>query len=171
MSTGNKRGRPTERPRSEISEAVISLRKALGDTQQQFAQRIKTSITTIARWETNRPPSGHVLRVLSRFAHDAGLKEFAEIFGKAYVDESGSERPEDELLRAALYTLAENRGKAWLIAELRSLISDAKKGLELLHPEVFTASMEPNSTVQIQYLQSLLDDLKRAPKTDSEGRK
>jgi transcriptional regulator with XRE-family HTH domain len=84
MSSGNKlRGRPTERKRDVISQAVIDLRMALGQTQQEFAQSLGNAITTVARWETSRPPSGRVLQELSDFAFVNGLIPIAQIFVEA----------------------------------------------------------------------------------------
>jgi transcriptional regulator with XRE-family HTH domain len=80
---------------SELSVAVAELRKALGLTQQQFAQRLGTSITTVARWETTgRSPSGSTLlrlRVLAQRqwqkARDERLRDLMDVFHSALVDE------------------------------------------------------------------------------------
>src|SRR5947209_1616164 len=89
MSSGNKSvGRPTARERSAISAAVIELRQGLGQTQQQFAHALGVSITTIARWETNRPPRGTILADLARIARsEVKTFEIAEIFRRAILDE------------------------------------------------------------------------------------
>src|ERR1051326_1775861 len=42
---------PEETAKS-ITEAVRKLRKAIGESQQEFAYRMKTAIRTIARYET-----------------------------------------------------------------------------------------------------------------------
>lgn len=41
---------------------------ALGHTQQEFAQVLKTAISTIARWETKDPPKGDALLQLADVA-------------------------------------------------------------------------------------------------------
>ena len=46
---------------SRLSAAVTQLRQALGQTQQQFAQTLGTAVTSIARYETSRNPSGPIL--------------------------------------------------------------------------------------------------------------
>lgn len=38
-------------------ELIRDLREEAGMSQQEFAEAIGCSITTLARWETNRPPS------------------------------------------------------------------------------------------------------------------
>lgn len=82
--------RPTSRSRGPISEAMIKLRQALGDNQQQFANRTKTAVTTIARYETIRPPKGRILAQLARIAETAGRHDIAKIFDEALQSELGT---------------------------------------------------------------------------------
>jgi transcriptional regulator with XRE-family HTH domain len=64
-----KKGKSHIHERSEISQAVRAVRAALGETQTQFAKRMKAATVTVARWETTRPPSSaNTLRELSRLA-------------------------------------------------------------------------------------------------------
>ena len=69
--------RPTERKRHRLSQAVIDLRTALGKTQQEFAAYLKTALSTIARYETNRPPSGAILASLAATAQEIGRGDLA----------------------------------------------------------------------------------------------
>jgi DNA-binding XRE family transcriptional regulator len=66
-----------------LSSAVHELRFTIGQTQQQFAQTIKTAITTIARWETTRPPKGKWLIRLALTAQEHGLEELSSTFREA----------------------------------------------------------------------------------------
>lgn len=74
--------RPTSREKHPLSVALINLRKALGETQQQFAARLGTAITTVARYETSHPPSGAVLQKLALIALDAGLEDLEDLFAR-----------------------------------------------------------------------------------------
>jgi hypothetical protein len=48
-----------------------------------------TAITTIARYETSRPPRGKVLAQLSKIAEECGLRELANSFNSALAEELG----------------------------------------------------------------------------------
>jgi transcriptional regulator with XRE-family HTH domain len=61
-------GRPTARPKSEISAAITRLREHLGETQYEFAARLRVSPVTLARYETCREPKGAILERLHRLA-------------------------------------------------------------------------------------------------------
>jgi transcriptional regulator with XRE-family HTH domain len=81
--------RPSNRKRSDLAEAVAQLRSALGDTQQQFAARLGTAITTIARYETIRPPQGAALAQFINLARASGQPELADIFQGALSAQLG----------------------------------------------------------------------------------
>ncbi|HUD74279.1 MAG TPA: helix-turn-helix domain-containing protein [Terracidiphilus sp.] len=66
-----------------VSQAVRRLRLGLGDTQQQFANRLGLAISTVVRYELSRPPSGKALAQLDRLATDHCLDECALIFRNA----------------------------------------------------------------------------------------
>ena len=85
--------RPSSRHRSDLSNAVIQLRRSLGDTQQQFAMRLGLAMTTIARYETSRQPQGDVLLQFARVAEDNGYSKLAQIFRRAMAEEAGFEVP------------------------------------------------------------------------------
>lgn len=74
---------------SQLSVAVTELRKQLGQTQQQFAQTLDVTITTIARYETSRSPSGAVLIRLRGLALALGepAAHLEKIFFSALIDE------------------------------------------------------------------------------------
>ena len=76
------------RQRCELGAAVVSLRKALGMTQQRFAvEALKTAISTVARYETSHPPRGKVLIRLSQIAKRNNFVDISREFLKYYLDE------------------------------------------------------------------------------------
>lgn len=72
--------RPYNRKRSTQSSAVVSLRNALGLTQQDFAYQLGCAVTTVARWETSHPPHGLTAVKLATYASDCGFPEIAKRF-------------------------------------------------------------------------------------------
>ena len=74
-----------------IQSAVRQLRKALGETQEQFAHRLRTAVRTIARYEGDRPPTGLVLEQLKQLADAYNLPEVASVFQQAIVRELGQD--------------------------------------------------------------------------------
>jgi|HubBroStandDraft_6_1064221.scaffolds.fasta_scaffold701286_2 hypothetical protein len=76
-----------EKKRDSASEALISLRKAMGKTQQTFAVEVlKTAIGTVARYETSDPPRGDVLLRLGEIAASHGFKELRDKFQLLYLE-------------------------------------------------------------------------------------
>lgn len=68
---------------TQVREELISLRKALGMTQQELSNHLKVALTTVARWETVRTPARKELLKLELLAVDSGLPVVAENFRKA----------------------------------------------------------------------------------------
>lgn len=82
MTTSN------ETTRNAASDALIELRKGMGLTQQRFAVEVlKSSIGTVARYETNDPPRGDVLVRLSVIARQHGFPELSSRFEYLFMDE------------------------------------------------------------------------------------
>jgi hypothetical protein len=76
-----------EKKRDAASEALISLRKALGKTQQTFAVEVlKTAIGTVAHYETSDPPRGDVLLRLGDIAASHGFEELKHKFQLLYLE-------------------------------------------------------------------------------------
>jgi transcriptional regulator with XRE-family HTH domain len=71
--------RRPKKQRTELAQIIRRLRVALGDTQQQFALRLDTSITSIARYETNSTPAREVIDRMADLAREEGLPKFAEL--------------------------------------------------------------------------------------------
>ena len=88
-----------------ISEAVRSLRVALGDSQQAFAYRMKTAIRTIARYETTRPPKGKALSEFYRVALEVGNQDLATVFRNSLTAEMGVAGKFTQLGALASYTI------------------------------------------------------------------
>jgi transcriptional regulator with XRE-family HTH domain len=73
--------------------AVRKLREGLGDTQQEFADRLGLAIATVVRYEHNRVPRGKALARLEQAASASGFDEYAALFRNALADEFGAPPP------------------------------------------------------------------------------
>ncbi|MFB3778737.1 MAG: helix-turn-helix domain-containing protein [Bryobacteraceae bacterium] len=73
--------------------AVRKLREGLGDTQQEFADRLGLAIATVVRYEHNRTPRGKALARLEQAATASGFDQCAALFRNALVDEFGAPPP------------------------------------------------------------------------------
>jgi transcriptional regulator with XRE-family HTH domain len=74
---------------SQLSDAVRELRLHLQNTQQAFAAKVGTAITTIARYETDRTPRGKVLLQFARLAEEAGRTDLGRLFRSALAEDLG----------------------------------------------------------------------------------
>lgn len=72
-----------------IARTVRQLRLALGDTQQQFAERMGWAISTAVRYETTRAPRGRALADLARMAIARGWDDIASVFRMTLAEELG----------------------------------------------------------------------------------
>jgi transcriptional regulator with XRE-family HTH domain len=72
--------RPSSKEKDLVSLAIVSLRKFLGDSQQEFATRLGTSQPVVGRYETNYTPGEKVLRQLYELAVKAGHEQSASVF-------------------------------------------------------------------------------------------
>src|SRR4051794_11152584 len=74
--------------RNAASAAVLSLRQALGMSQQRFAvQELKSALNTVARYETTNPPRGEALLRLAEIAKAKSLPDLAARFRQLHLDE------------------------------------------------------------------------------------
>jgi transcriptional regulator with XRE-family HTH domain len=88
LSTANEEEIAEQRSaKPALARAVKALRLGLGDTQQQFANRLDIAISSAVRYETNRPPSGEILSRLYWLAVNHGLSDVAELFQRAVFEE------------------------------------------------------------------------------------
>jgi transcriptional regulator with XRE-family HTH domain len=76
-----------EKRLEDTQRAVVALRQHRQMTQQQFAVYLDVAITTVARWETFRPPSGPSLRRLREVAIEFGRLDLEDIFWSAIAME------------------------------------------------------------------------------------
>jgi transcriptional regulator with XRE-family HTH domain len=116
--------RRPKKQRTELAQIIRRLRVALGDTQQQFALRLDTSITSIARYETNSTPAREVIDRMADLAREEGLPKFAELLEQSLT----AVTPEPQEFAAAKELLrrrADNLQPAQL--------EDAVLALALLH--------------------------------------
>ena len=115
---------------------VIELRAALGDTQEKFAARLRTALSTVARYETSRPPTGGMLMRLAAIAErnaigrkvdDAKVfTDLATTFKRLYLDEVFQEMGVDHNMLVQfpdgeMYVLAKFKNVAIGNAILRAL--------------------------------------------------
>lgn len=84
-------------PDSALGQAVHRLRAALGDTQQEFAQRLGLAISTVVRYERSRPPRGKALAQLERVASEHALDDVALTFRNALREELASGWAEERI--------------------------------------------------------------------------
>lgn len=71
---------PEER---EVAEAIKALRAQLGESQQQFSNRLGVVVRTVARWELEQPPKGDVLLRLFDLSQEVGREDLMRVFAKA----------------------------------------------------------------------------------------
>jgi transcriptional regulator with XRE-family HTH domain len=77
----------SRKKRTELQQALITLREHLHLTQRQLAQALDSSPITVARWETSRSPSGASLVRLAAFAQSSGESDLAKIFSQSFAEE------------------------------------------------------------------------------------
>jgi transcriptional regulator with XRE-family HTH domain len=125
-------------PNRELSDAVRSLRRALNESQEEFATRMKTSVKTITRYETVRPPTGAALAKLALIAQQAGEDYLAEVFEKHLFTEAETlgEILAVDSAREVLNALYLNQGDAWLVEQIRDFLRSARQGALIRHPLV-----------------------------------
>lgn len=78
---------PTKKKRNRIAQAIFGLRTATGITQQELANRIGVSLTTVGRMEKNEEdgkftPTWRALEELEKIAKECGLPKLADVFAE-----------------------------------------------------------------------------------------
>lgn len=99
-------------------------------TQQEFAVKaVKTSIGTVAVWETTRPPRGDALLKLADVAWDRGQLRLADEFEWLFLDDVvprlrslGIDRAKGD---GSGYVLRRYRNRKEAVGTIRLLISSA----------------------------------------------
>src|SRR5689334_10060900 len=106
--------RNASREKSDLSYAVVQLRKSFGDTQNAFADRLGITPIVVARWETTRPPRDKSLELLLNVAEKQGdISQY--VFRKYLREERGLQSRFDRLA---------NSLKPEYESETRNLIRD-----------------------------------------------
>lgn len=77
----NKRLKPTSQ------DAIRLMRTKLGKSQEQLARELDLSVRTVARYESDNPPTGGSLLPLISYAEGHGVEEAAAILRGAYLNE------------------------------------------------------------------------------------
>lgn len=72
--------RPTNRPRTDVQQALIDLRLALGFTQEKMAREIGVTLSSLARWETSSAPGFESLSRLASYAAARGYAVLSDRF-------------------------------------------------------------------------------------------
>src|SRR3954451_13966989 len=94
--------RRPSREKSEVSLKLIELRRLLGDSQQKFGDRLGLALNTIARYETDQPPTGKVLLKIANVAALNRHRELSEYFSSRYYDEV-FEKPAQIVMKIATH--------------------------------------------------------------------
>jgi transcriptional regulator with XRE-family HTH domain len=95
---------------------VTAFRESLGETQEQFARRLGTSVVTIARWETSQPPRSaatleRLLKLARRHRHVESARAFETALGVKGMARA-SRRRIAEILNPANAKLASDKLEA-----------------------------------------------------------
>lgn len=125
-------------PRRSVSLQyfVKALRDALHLTQQELAVALNKTVTTVARWETSRPPKGKMLLELHDFALRGGLPEIATVFKDALAREKGVlevyRTPEEKAWCWAIVDVLRNRGNEPVLHAWVELYYGLQKAIRVL---------------------------------------
>jgi hypothetical protein len=129
------------------------------------------TVRTIARYESDRPPTGNALQRFIELARETGNRTFEESFWKHLTAGLGKPPDQDEIIgeleRSAILILGHNRGRKGLLGvlhkELLKLLADTHKSPSILrYPAVLNADLSPALVSRIDYLQSVILDIEKA---------
>lgn len=67
----------------KTAEAIKELRTHLGESQQEFSNRLGVVVRTVARYELEKPPRTDALLNLAAVAEAAGRNDLATVFRRA----------------------------------------------------------------------------------------
>jgi transcriptional regulator with XRE-family HTH domain len=144
----------SKRKKTAVQKALTQLRKSLGMTQQELSERLGVILNSVSRWESSRPPSGHSLWQLQRFARDVGAPEIAAIFQRA-IDQENPKHTFTLPMPPDTEALAELRAAAHHFEAAQSESSEEDGGLwaarEALSRRVRTAYVAALRGLQYQH--------------------
>ncbi len=63
-----------------IAEAIVVLRERMGAKQNELAERLGVTVTSISRYENGRKPNRQVLKKLADIAESARLNDLRDVF-------------------------------------------------------------------------------------------
>ncbi len=113
-----------------LLKAVRKLRVAIGDTQQQFANRLGLAISTIVRYELSRSPHGKVLIQFEKLALEHGQVDLAKVFRQALEYELGLKEPTGEIPSGRLRTIALCRDLMRVLMKYEMTLDDLARLLQ-----------------------------------------
>jgi hypothetical protein len=73
--------------RTAAQNALIDMRKELTLSQQDLAVALRTTVRSVARWETAAFPHGRIVKRLQQFAAKRGLPDHAQLFQRLIQQE------------------------------------------------------------------------------------
>jgi transcriptional regulator with XRE-family HTH domain len=116
--------RPTTKEKDLLASAIANLRESLGESQQQFANRLGTSQPVVGRYETNYPPNEKILRRLLAIAAEAGHESATAFAASLEIAEFGKRLRQ----RYQRITELKNLAKAeTVLTSIWETVSDARQ--------------------------------------------
>jgi hypothetical protein len=78
--------------KSELSSAIVQLRASFKESQQRFSDRLKVSLTTVARWELGeRNPSLSHLKEFWFLSEEQNRPDLGQVFANEFLAIAGHE--------------------------------------------------------------------------------
>ncbi len=155
-----------------VTDAVRSLRLALGETQQSLATKLGIAISTMVRYETNRAPRGKALSMFAILAEEHGQAELAQLFRDASAAELGSwdiggiritdapRTPTEKLFVSATLAVLRNAQYASEIPKLaKALQKAAKRAIEIVEERKRVLEDQKKFMAGMRELKSALEKL------------
>ncbi len=74
----------------KVAEAIKEVRSHLNESQQEFSNRLGVTLSTVARYESVKPPKGPILVRIAEIARASGRDDLADILRQAEETQSTS---------------------------------------------------------------------------------
>jgi transcriptional regulator with XRE-family HTH domain len=133
-----------------VARAIAELRGTFNESQQQFSQRLGTSLATVGRWECGaRYPSLDHLKELWHLSVDQDQPHLQQIFADAFAHGAGSQISAGEVgfqVRRLMSDIV--RDVSWLLREEltpegRARVGDALRAVDELRAAFRQIDIEP----------------------------